>query len=440
MRAIGLDIGTTTLSAVRMDATTGEVHKSLTVPNDTFVAGEPWARLQDPGAILSKARAMIDALMDGERICCIGLTGQMHGIVYADEAGNALSPLYTWQDGRGDLPMADGRSYARALSAETGRPLATGYGAVTHFYNLQNGLAPAGARWAMTIHDYIGMRLTGRTEPLIHASDAASLGAPDWPELASFLRVTDKTECLGALCGVPVAVAIGDNQASFIGSVREPERSVLINIGTGGQVSLACDSPAAISGCEARPLTDGATLLVGFSLCAGRSYALLERCFREIAVLGGAQDAPMYEAMNRLADLELDDPLSVRTTFSGTRQRPEARGSIDNIGTQNLTAAHLVQGVLSGMVDELRQPYLRMLPHTKKTPTVLVGSGNGLLKNPALKRLFEQTFGMAMVSPAHQEEAAYGAALFALAASGARPSLAEAQKLIRYLADPAPTA
>ena len=34
----------------------------------------------------------------------IGVTGQMHGILYLDGEGNAVSPLYTWQDARGDAP------------------------------------------------------------------------------------------------------------------------------------------------------------------------------------------------------------------------------------------------------------------------------------------------------------------------------------------------
>ena len=28
----------------------------------------------------------------------------MHGILYVDADGNAVSPLYTWQDARGSLP------------------------------------------------------------------------------------------------------------------------------------------------------------------------------------------------------------------------------------------------------------------------------------------------------------------------------------------------
>ncbi len=48
----------------------------------------------------------------------------------------------------------------------------------------------------------------------------------------------------------------------------------------------------------------------------------------------------------------------------------------------------------------------------------LVGSGNAIRLNPALRRAFERRFGMPMAVPAHREEAAYGAALLAGASGG----------------------
>lgn len=63
-----------------------------------------WEKIQDAGAIVKKDEKLLDDLLDKypqtERI---GLTGQMHGIVYIDQTGTCVSPLYTWQDGRGSL-------------------------------------------------------------------------------------------------------------------------------------------------------------------------------------------------------------------------------------------------------------------------------------------------------------------------------------------------
>ena len=50
----------------------------------------------------------------------------MHGILYADENGAAVSPLYTWQDERGNLEYKDGATYAEYLNSKatvTGTPL-----------------------------------------------------------------------------------------------------------------------------------------------------------------------------------------------------------------------------------------------------------------------------------------------------------------------------
>lgn len=82
---------------------------------------------------------------------------------------------------------------------------------------------------------------------------------------------------------IPVSVAIGDNQASFLGSVRDMENSVLANVGTGSQITFAAKRAEIMPGLELRPCTDGYLLQVGSSLCGGRALALLEEFFRKTA-------------------------------------------------------------------------------------------------------------------------------------------------------------
>ena len=129
MNAIGLDIGTTTISAVVIDAATGEIRESRTLSNGTDrPADVPGGKLQDPNAIVEKVLALTDELKAAYGpICAIGIDGQMHGVVYIDSAGAAVSPLYTWQDGRGDLPLEDG-TYVSRLKALTGCGMSTGFG------------------------------------------------------------------------------------------------------------------------------------------------------------------------------------------------------------------------------------------------------------------------------------------------------------------------
>ena len=80
-RTIGLDIGTTTISAVLRDAETGAVLDGRTIPNDTNLpAAHPWEHMQDPEQIRKKSEALLAELCR-EGADAIGITGQMHGIL-----------------------------------------------------------------------------------------------------------------------------------------------------------------------------------------------------------------------------------------------------------------------------------------------------------------------------------------------------------------------
>jgi len=450
MKAIGLDIGTTTLSAIILDGAEGRVLETLNISNGADLEQDvPGGRLQDADVIARKAVEMVEKLAEKySPIDVIGIDGQMHGMLYVDECGSAVSPLYTWQDGRGSLPFENG-TYASVLSETTGHAMASGFGLTTHYWFMRNNLVPEKAVKLCTVYDYVGMKLTGSKKPLMHSSSAASLGLYDstnacWDSAAiakagmdmeMLPEVTDACALVGHTPdGIAVSCGIGDNQASFIGAVREMDRAVLVNMGTGGQVSMMSDAPGSAENIERRPLGDGKSLLVGSSLCGGRAYALLEGFVRSCAAAAGYEGGKLYEPMNSigLEALEAEEAWSVDTRFNGTRKNPDLRGSISGIGVDNFDLKHLVGGVLTGMAMELRNLYGEMQTFEKHRVDMLVGSGNGIRKNPALKKAFEMAFGLPMYIPQHFEEAAYGAALFGLAAAGKVECLAEAQKLIAY--------
>ena len=179
MKSIGIDIGTTTISIIVMNTADFTIEESCTLDNGAFLpSSRPWERIQDVSGILRKTQTALEEILDRTPdISSIGLTGQMHGIVYVDQAGTAVSPLYTWQDGRGNQPdFRQGKSVCACLSEDYGVKAASGYGMVTHLYNVQKGLVPRKAVSFCTISDYLGMALTGRSLPLLHISQAASLG------------------------------------------------------------------------------------------------------------------------------------------------------------------------------------------------------------------------------------------------------------------------
>ncbi len=451
MKLVGLDIGTTTICGMLLDAEDGRIVSVTTEPNPSALPGQqPGDSLQDADVALGTVREIVDGFLHGHRdISGIGVAGQMHGILYVDDSGNAASPLYTWQDGRGDLPFQDG-TYASSLSLALGRPVSTGMGSVTHFFNVKNAQVPSSASCLCTIADYAAMKLAGARRPVMDATNAASLGAFD-PVRLGFDRAaisragmdagifpevrTDYAAIGEARPGVPVFPGIGDNQGSFIGSVQDSATTVLVNVGTSGQISLFMESWREIAGIDLRPLPFGGYIGVGAALCGGRAYAVLREFFRRtVRAFTGRDDPLPWEALNALAE-EAEgetDALVVDTRFSGTRMTPSVRGGITNVGLSNFTPAQLARGVREGIVSELLDFYGLFSDAERARTGRLVGSGNAVRMNPALRRSFESRFGMKLSVPRHREETSFGAALVAGVASGVIPNLAAAGSLIRY--------
>ena len=403
MYSIGIDIGTTKICAVLRDIDTGEIVKTEHADNGAFIPSEKeWEKVQRVQTIVSRAFDVIGRI-PLENVRSIGVTGQMHGIVYIDKNGKAVSDLYTWQDGRG-----------AEYSALLGSP--TGYGSVTHFYNKEHGLVPDEAVSFCAIHDYIVMLLTGREKPLTHSSDAASFGCYDIEKNAFttddpfYPEITVGRKIAGYYKNIPVSVAIGDNQAGFIGSGCG-EDDVLVNVGTGAQVSMMTDLPLKRGNLiETRPLYDDKYILAGISLCGGRSLALLEKFFRDTVYLAGFDGSrSLFETIDRMLEYKEDTTLEFDNRFDGTRADSSIRGSISNISTENFTPADFAAGCVKGMAKELYDLYEKM--DFRKTGRI-IGSGNGIRKNKALIRYLESYFGMPIVITENSEEAALGAALF----------------------------
>ncbi len=91
--------------------------------------------MQNPAKILELSMQLAKKRHDKKQGAAdsIGMTGQMHGMLYVDHRGEAVSPLYTWQDGNGNELTKDGRTYAEILGEATGTA-ASGYGLTTHYY------------------------------------------------------------------------------------------------------------------------------------------------------------------------------------------------------------------------------------------------------------------------------------------------------------------
>jgi len=453
MIAIGIDIGTTTIGCVLADCASGTILKTLTRANDSgIVSARPGEAIQDPERIMTRVRELL-AECGKVRIGAIGISCQMHGMLYVDASGKHVSPLYTWQDKSGEEGFDSGRTYVAYLEELTGWQLSSGYGLVTHFCHLHKKKAPRNAAAICTIGDYAAMRLTGATSPVIDPTNAAGFGmfVPDRmefdrvameragidasivPEVAG--RAAGKTALAGMTPhGQPVFCAIGDNQASFLGAVPSLSGTLQVNIGTGAQVSVYSEQFEAGPGLETRPFPGGGYLLVGASLAGGKSYALLEQFFRETCrVFSGYQGDSLYSEMNRLAEealKEAPEAPRVETQFYGTRQNPGAAGTIAGLLPWNFTPRHLILGVLQGITDELLG-FVDDFPHELGSRLrIACGSGNGLRKNSALQKLLQQKLKLPLILPEVEEEAAYGAAIYAAVGAGFFPDLETAIRIM----------
>ena len=425
---LGLDIGSTNISAVVVDFELGEVLETYVFPNASKTESESDFAEFDAEWIAEKVRRVVDYLVKVyPNIKAIGVTGQMHGMVYVSADGKAVSSLYSWQDGRGNRKYSETKTYCDEIADRTGYPCSSGYAFATLFYNKINHIEPKKAKSFCSIMDYVVMVLTDNKTPLMHISNAASFGLYDMKNMCFDLKAVKKldlshfklpqiaknAEIAGYYKNIPICVAIGDNQASVFGSVKNEKTSVLVNFGTGSQVSVITDELRDTDRqLESRPYLFGKYLLCGSALCGGKAYAILEKFFADYAETLTQKRNAQYEIMNKLAQEAYlnTKPLSVSTLFCGTRQNPSLKGQISGVDDVNFTPGNLILGVLQGMANELKAYFDCM---ECNDVTRLVASGNAVKKNPILQNLLKDTFGIQISLTNNNEEAATGSALYA---------------------------
>ena len=353
---LGLDLGTTSVSAAVIDLETGHVLRTQSLPHHAAITADiPGAHTQDADTLVTQTQRLVAPLTaEFGPFSGIGVTGQMHGILYVDAAGQAVSPLFTWLDRQAE-GKNEGKGYLEHFQEATGEAVPTGYGAVTHFTQLQSGRIPKTAASLCTAPDYLVMRLCGLTHPLTDPTLAHSLGLFSleqlsfkdkvWKELGSspvkFPTVSVHSVVAGRYEGTPVVTALGDNQASFIGSIGDPERSVLVTLGTSGQVSCVSNELKYADGLETRPFPDNRFLLVGASLTGGKALEMLANLVDEIAYKLTGEHLKNPYGLLEGDPANLNPPhLEVDTRFAGSRNKSAKAGAIRNLTPDNFTLGY----------------------------------------------------------------------------------------------------
>ena len=435
---LSIDIGTSKVCALAWDAANQRVLAVSSAENGADIAqpGAAGGHEQDPTRILERcldvaATVAASPHVDAARVSGIGFSGQMHGVLLADDSGAPVTPFYTWRDAR---VAEDDPILSHGDPAANGCGLHPGYGGVTLAWLARNGQTHPSAT-ALSIAGFVAARVGGAAA--IDPTHAASWGildlrTGDWntnqttalgitpanlPPLTDCARPlgqlnADVASRLGLRPDVQVCAPLGDNQASFIGVAGLGGKAAVLNLGTGGQLSVPTGSFAPRSGLETRPLPFGGYLLVGASLCGGWSYAYLCDFFRDTvhALTGNTPTREdVYARMNAWAGSETETGgLRCDTRFLGVRGVPGQRGAIHGINTVNLTPAKLTRAVLEGMVNEL----LDMMPREALgCLDSILATGNAVRRNPVMQSLIESLSGKPCALAETQEEAAAGAAI-----------------------------
>lgn len=246
-RLIGLDIGTSGTKAMAIDEQ-GKVLQSSSRRYEVESPQPGWAE-QDPEMWWMAAESCLHEL--GGPVDAIGLTGQMHGSVFLDQAGQVLRPAILWCDQRTQVQCDEivEKIGEKALLSVAGNLPLTGFQAPKVLWLREH--EPQNYRQVSHVllpKDYVRYRLTG--DFLTDHSDASGTGVfnvfgrrhspkvlsqldidPNWfPRSAESWVKGD----MSTAQGVPVVAGAGDQAAGAVGQGSVSEGIVSLSLGTSG--------------------------------------------------------------------------------------------------------------------------------------------------------------------------------------------------------------
>lgn len=401
---------------------------------------EPDAAEQDPAAweegFYGAVREVV-AAQPGARIAGLAFSGQMHGTVLADEAGEPIRPAIIWCDQRGGpavQSILDSVGKAR-YHAITANPLASGFQAAT--LRMLQDREPESLERAHTVFlpkDYLIHRVTGAriSEPtdavstgLLHLglSDdgglrwskiiAAAIHLPfeTLPELTTSIRPRHNgeevrlsaraAEQCGLPSGIPVLAAGGDSVIGANVIVESVGLNAAIGlVSSGGQLLVGRSQPLPGPdwGVHTLPgMEPGKWLSMAAFLAAGLSLEWWRGCIETAA----GRPVQVEEILESAATAPSgSDGLMFIPHIAGERTPlvdPEARGSFLGIRKTH-TLAHFARAVLEGVAMTFAGG-LKTLDSTDH-PIVSFSLGGGGVKS----ELWRQIFADVLQRPVHALE------------------------------------
>ncbi|MDZ7706076.1 MAG: xylulokinase [Trueperaceae bacterium] len=270
---LALDLGTGSLKAALYDETMSLLAQA-SAPYPVEAPRPGWAETDPQTWWDAAARATRQLFRDtpadtARHVAAVGFSGQMHGVVLCDGAGQPLRPALLWADRRADAQLGAYRGLEPSQKARLANPLVAGMaGPLLLWLREHEAEHYHQARHALQPKDWLRLQLTGLaySEP----SDASGTLLYDlyrdaWdedviaalqlrrellPDLIDTAAVagelsTAAAEHLGLPSGIPVVAGAADTAAAALGSgVTEPPTAQLTT-GTGAQLIRALAEPQA---------------------------------------------------------------------------------------------------------------------------------------------------------------------------------------------------
>lgn len=441
---LGLDVSTTATKAILVDPE-GAVVGIGTAEYDFQTPRPLWSE-QSPESWWDGTQAAIGEVLatagiDGSEVAAVGLTGQMHGSVLLDRAGEALRPAILWNDQRTAAECDEIRAAVGPdrLIEITGNDAITGLTAPKLLW-VRHHEPDVWARLAHVLlpKDFIRLKLSG--EYAIDKADGSGtllfdLAGRTWssavldaleldqawfpptfegPEVTGLVSPS-AAAATGLAAGTPVVAGGGDQAANGVGVGAVAEGVVALSLGTSGVVFATTDAPIheargrVHAFCHAVP---GRWHLMSVMLSAAGSL----RWFRDALAPG--------EAFGDLAaaagDVEAAaDGLFFLPYLSGERSPypdPEARAAFVGL-TLRHDRRHLTRAVLEGVAFGLRDGLDLMLAAGLARPSQIRASGGGLA-SPVWRQILADVLDAELVTTSTTEGAAFGAAILAAVGAG----------------------
>ncbi|HUA96688.1 MAG TPA: xylulokinase [Terracidiphilus sp.] len=449
---MGIDVGTGGTRAVVVDAA-GKLMGTASSTHAPFRAEHPgWAE-QDPEDWWRAAKDAIQGAIAAspqphEPIAALALTGQMHGAVLLDEAGQVLRPSLIWCDTR-TQPECDwlteriGRERLIELTCNPALPnftLTKILWVKTHEPEIF-----AKIRHVMCPKDYVRYRLTGEFAidvqeasgtlllDVAHRRWSGEVAEASGVDLSWLPRVYESPEVcariseeaaqlIGLAAGTPVAAGAGDQGAGAVGMGILQPGSVSATIGTSGVVFAATAEPTKDpkgrlhTFCHAVP---GLWHVMGVTQSAGLSLSWLKDAFFS---------SQSYDALSASA-AEVPaccDGLEWAPYLLGERTPhldPEVRAAFAGIDARH-TGAYFVRAVLEGVAYSLQDTFT--LFAELGIPVSGIRLGGGGARGELWRKIQAGVYGHAVEILTAEEGGAFGCALMAGVAAGHWASLDEA--------------